>query len=476
MKKKIGALILALPVSLSAMALSANAATQSSIYLKRGYQAGVHLVNGSELVAEKMKVTMEISREDLGSAKYGTATVDYTLYNPTSSDASFGILFPVGGRSEMDADYSIKADGEELEYSLRHLYAGENGAAEDIMRLSMEEDAFYSETMPVRQYIFEPNASGETDGNYLKLTFDCNPVKTRVAFSQTAVTGIKNGRGEAVFSLSGGENRLCLYVIGDDLISLSAYIVENVSSNRALGSISFIQSDQSDFVTLAMGGYPSETAVSEADWYRGFISMCNENTVNGYMITETPESFGEEAFVCWCGYELELSAGGRSLTTVEMPLSPSVVEKSFRYYGYEFLLSPALDLANVKEVEIVLITDCYLMTSSLEFTETESGYLFTRNSLPQGELTIFMSEYEIVPGPYVSYEGITPALTSALVLLGIIVAVAVVAVIVMFAISKRTKKRLSAEEERADRGKPQVGSIDLDPVEDVRNNGNKSGK
>ena len=126
-------------------------------------------------------------------------------------------------------------------------------------------------------------------------------------------------------------------------------------------------------------------------------------------------------------------------------------------------------LSNLDDgITIRIVTDYDLGSSSLPFTKTEEGYLYTKNSLPMGELTFSIAR-DASSGSQVPYDGEdSPVLLTALILLGVVVVCAAGVAVAAIVVHRRTKKLQARRQERLARGRPQEGTIDLPSSEEEK--------
>ena len=163
---------------------------------------------------------------------------------------------------------------------------------------------------------------------------------------------------------------------------------------------------------------------------------------------------------------MTVPAGGTLTNTVTAPLYPGI-EGTVPDYTYDYFLTPALYWADFGSITIRVVTPYYLSNSTLQFTEQNGVYLFTKDSLPMGDLSFTIRQSINTFVPYDPYDTITPTIVTALILLGVVLLIAVVIVIVAVHVQRRNRKFLA---EQLGRGMAQEGHIDLFDSENDRKN------
>lgn len=99
-------------------------------------------------------------------------------------------------------------------------------------------------------------------------------------------------------------------------------------------------------------------------------------------------------------------------------------------YDYTYLLSPAQTWAEFGNLEIVINTPYYLHESSLSgFEKTETGYAYSQDGLPEGDLTFELSE-----------QAPTPSVNLQLVLIIAAIAIVLIFLILWLRLRKKEKK------------------------------------
>ncbi|MDE5896654.1 MAG: hypothetical protein K2H43_02430 [Clostridia bacterium] len=464
MNKRLGALLLALPFSAGAGTMGsvrALAADQASpdLYLYGSDGVGAIALDGGDCVSVRETLTFDL-RDLPEEGEYGRAEANYLFSNAGEQDAEVTLLLPFGkapAYSVGEQRYTVWVNGEEVACRPRYTYAGSYGFSIDndlpLLCEEYKENCFFEADMLVTEYTFQVDeASGNDFG--LDFEYDCSPKETRIAASECAYFSIKNGKGKVWIPLRSGMNSVSIYAFGAPLKESACSLCTGGKAVRTAAVPLASQVSATSFFEFSMRNYTDLCGVSQTDWYNGFVDMLNAYT-DGATVTVIPSRYDKSCLMKWYEYTVSVPAGGSVTNKVSMPLRPSVSMRGGKRYEYEYLLSAAREWREYEGIEIRILTDYDLAVSSLEFTQTDWGYVFSRDSLPQGELVFTVTE-EPFTAPYTPYGPMTPALTTALVMLGVIVLVGAAVGIALAVRSGR--KRKSA----AHAGEVVEGRIDLD--------------
>lgn len=429
-----------------------------------GTDASGAIVKGEAcpVVVEKEVLTLNIGslprqgKLELDSY-YAEAIAEYSFYNPTDLDVDMTLLFPFGEFpsyvSEVAGDEvsAVSVDGVVTECNVRHTYARDGRYSFDVdrdMSRVLEEkksDTFYREDMPVMEYRLDIQAQEKDFAMRLKLSF--NAKKTRVLFPPEL---------GARLSISGGdmyaytrfdeyeEKRAVFYAVGEPLDAVVPKLYDD-KEDRELGASYTSQNREMTFSQFAMSDWSEETGVSETDWYNAFVDMLNERSGVGGSVDCFSLTSGD--LMRWYEYDMSIPAKGRATNRVRAPLYPTVEGNKNPRYEYSYLLSPAGKWADFKGIEICINTPFYLSNGSLDFErrENEEGrgfsYVYTRDALPQGELTFVLTEKDAADSDFNVFgkDFFHPSLTWAFVTLTVLAVVAAVVTVVVV-VSLRKKK------------------------------------
>lgn len=499
MKSRIGALLLALPVtaggfSLFGMRTKASAESTPAYWTGADGSGVVAVYEGGDCPIEVKRETLTFRITDLPLVSFdgydSTVTAEYELYNPLPRDVSLSVFFPLGLQPSYHDIYrekgavlpgaeaysvTVEEDGEvqaaDIEFRRTYYSGGYSSApfnaVEQIPLDSYIENEMYGRGMRVTRYSYTVTAPSE--GTYYTFCFiyDCNPRKTQV-ICESGVTGTIDGRGIAYAFLTAGETReVTFYAVGEQLASVNLdtrlCVGWGTSSEEAQGgTVSVMTETRQTFADFVEEFRPLEDtefgSVSELDWYNAVVAMLASGESGRLFLSDEVQLL--DYLMLWCEYSLTIPAGGTVINTVSAPVYPSI-EGSAPKYTYDYMLSPAQYWSDFGSITIRIETDYRLYSSSLPFAKTENGYVYTKNSLPMGDLSFSIAKAEYTGSSYDPYDDPSPTIMTALILLGVVVVIAVVIVVVAVYIHKRNVRQLIQKQERLDRGRAQEGHIDL---------------
>ncbi len=452
MKRGLIALFFAPMFLFSAAPLAANAKSEE---WRGGSVVTGAVPIGEGLLLEQQSITLHIGSLP-GEASYDAyVRSEYVLSNPSEEEKSLHVLFPCGTAPQYEHGNfgaeccELTADGERVEASLRHTFVGYYNPSLNVENVLMQcegerTDDFYFPDLAVHEHIYTfdlpEEALGDSGRRYLTfvLTFDCDPIRTRIMASRRMYTEIVDGRMRASFDVEAGKNEIILAVAGEDVKGMDYGVFSDRGSSEEVQAGTIAETDkQCTFGEYAMRTYPEETAISPEDWCCGFITMLTRST-SGAIVYAVPDSLREEAFMPWYEYSLTLPAHGTLVHAVKEPIYPALGEGKFVYV---YLLSPLRRWGSGK-VEVTLETPYYLAHSTLHFKEDGGVYTLQRGSFPLGELVVTLTESERT---YLELAAPKPApipapLLGAYIVLGILGTAAVGAAIWGIVVLARRKK------------------------------------
>ena len=363
------------------------------------------------------------------------------------------LLFPYGERPGYyfhwgmetkiaPVSYSITANGQELPFSIRHLWRGGEQVElsyEDFEHFydSYWEDDFFHPELPVTRYTYKIHLGEVTDklsqdGGYLGFTLPKDQVGYRIGVREHEGMGTV-GDGSEVFAVYMDPNRIKnptieIFVFGEPLTEdLTPRAFERRNSDYThfydevpCKSATMVQEEQMRFLELTKELKAEEWDFSELDWYNAMAIKLSEEWKNSPIPFLTMDRvpplidlyweekdaidwgeafhpYGEQwqwetdmayHMVCCYEYSLTIGPGERMVHTVTAPVYPSITENlAPMYYGYLYLLSPARSWADFGKLEVVVNTPYVINYNSLSgFRQTETGYRMVRQGLPEEEL------------------------------------------------------------------------------------------
>ncbi len=399
----------------------------------------------------------------------GRVTAQYTFHNPADYTVTMKLAFPFGGfpdygylnyDTELESwvcgndteKFDITADGNVIEKQLRHTLFHSYDQFElerDLGRLQdgFADDPFYSPELPVTLYTFTLSGIDEETWSAANAAIDLPGFdgKTRyLLMEQSGGSSQTDGSCRASVWAENGMD-IHLFVIGEDSGQLPEwrfYQDGGTEDGEEIdGTITLTETQTMTFKDLALLEYNPSGEVSESDWYNAIVALFNEYSDDNFSFILLAEMTTNDMLnissqlMRWYVYELTLEPGQTLVNTVEAPIYPSI-DKHSRYamYNYTYLLSPAQTWAEFGNLEIVINTPYYLHESSLSgFEKTETGYAYTQDGLPEGDLTFELSE-----------QAPTPSVNLQLVLIIAAIAIVLILLILWLRLHKKRTKQPNA--------------------------------
>lgn len=491
-KAGFGAVLLALPVTAAGglAALCGRTTVRASANSAPGYWDGMNgsgvVVSGGQFADGECPIEVqeehltfripELFEPGAGASDGSDVTAEYTFYNPTEEDITMTLFFPVGFAPEYlagfpdDDVYAVTVSGERQNGIVkRYTYGGMRsyGSAFDVGSHlpsdTARSDSFFSADTPVTTYVYDVSVPAE-DESYFRAftcTFESNPSKTKVYISNGGAVDIRNGRGEAYASVQTGKTqKVTVYAFGDipEIVSFGVYTNSGYAADAVEGADAVLAAEP-ETVTLKEfidRTYDAARGIGERDWYNAFVDrLCDDSQPGAYI---EPDRLAD-MLMLWYEYELTVPAHDTVVNAVTAPLLPSIYGGSNPRYCYEYLLSPAQKWSKYGKITIRVETPFFLSDSSLDFTKEDEAYVFERDSLPMGELAFTITEHEIVRAPYDPYDGVSPPLQTALILLACVVLGSLVIVAAVLCVKLRNRKKLAAHQMRLSQGSVCEGKI-----------------
>lgn len=464
-KRKYGVVALGLTLPFVGAALCTDrfhAEANSAPPYWEGTDAAGAIVKGENcpVVVEKENLTLNIKTLPKGGnielGEYSAeAIAEYSFYNPTDLNVDMTLLFPFGvfpsyaPEAVNENKSAITVNGENAECRVRYSYAAyapyEFNIDKDMARVQDEkkEDSFYAEATPVTEYRLTLIVPEGKDVSSLKIKLGFNPKKTRVLFPSGSDTWLKIADGDMYacsYLRKSGEKVVTFYAAGEAPREVEPKVY--AGGDKEISVATTLTNTQTTFSEFVFSKREENTEISDADWYNAFVDMLNER--GGKEGSVDSFFMGEGYLMRWFEYEMSIPAKGRAVNRVRAPLYPTVDGRVNSRYMYTYLLSPAGKWAGFRKIDIRIDTPYFLSNTSLPFEEvkTESGnyYQYTRDSLPQGELTFVLTEIPSEKMEGGSRNFLWPSLTWAFVTLFVLAVVAaIVTVIVVFSLRKKKK-------------------------------------
>ncbi len=486
-----GAVLFIVPLfSAAFLGTNTKASANSAPPYWEGTDCAGAILAGDECPIEVKHEKLTLSVPSFASqGGYGSVTAEYEFYNPTEGDISATLVFPMGTKPDYAGDefpnqnyYSITADGDPVEYTLRYTRnlcwdgGGNSFDIDDgIQKLYAETDELYRDDLPVYVHTVEARApfAPETSGGdwvNLGIEFEGSVKDTRVFGAESCNFFTYNGKGQIVKGYLNEEGLTSLftfYAVGKDVTVGKMKIYRYRGNTKTVDEGAHITErpvqtttfqELADELCKKCGGEEFRE-----DWKDGFISLLEENRIKGTCMCPLDKfALSKSSFLCWYEYSLTVPAKGTVTNTVTAPLYPDVDRTGKQQlYRYVYLLSPASKWANFGGIDIRIETPYYLSDGSFEFEKTENGYVFSRDRLPMGELSFVLTEEERqVAAPHVD-PAPSGSLILAIILVCVAAAVTVTVVTIVAVRASKRKKRRREEERKQLMGRAEEGTIDL---------------
>lgn len=456
MTVKIGALLLAVPLSiapLSDMGASDHAGNLS--YLESDVCCGVFTKSDSGIRVERQKIT--ISVDELPPPAYpnlrpARVVTEYAFRNTAQTDAEITLYFPVPATEEKEKSCAVEVAGESVAPVRRYAFHGTSkfDAPSEVAKITNEwrEDSFFHADADVTTttFVFRPDAACE-EPDYFHLVYNYNPNTTRLIFDKDAIIKTTDGKVHAYWLLShleGSEKKskkVEVYAVGENILPDECYVSSDAAGTKRDALCAFAPAS-ADPVKTRFGDFVGNLRppdVGSTDWYNGVVDMLNVKTKDGYS-TVTRNAITADWLRPWYEYAVTVPAGGTVVNTVACTLMPRVTLNAGKYvYSYQYLLSSAGCWSDFEQLQIDIVTPYSLYEPSLTFEKTQGGYELIRSDLPRGELTFSLTEK-----PEKSWgnrpAGLSPSTIVAIVLLCVLAAGGATAAIVYSVIKRKRKK------------------------------------
>lgn len=353
-------------------------------------------------------------------------TAEYTFYNPTDSEITATLVFPLGATPDYASIYDEKTDSYDVKYDLDKYDVTVDGAiVEKNIRYTLEDyefdvdksiaklrdsytsHGFYSPDMTVTRYTYVIEDFNDRKYSNATVAFDWDGGngETRLFFPGYHGYYIQNNGNVRYSAWANNSKLITVYAIGQPFKAMPEWkFYENGSaSNKDIiksgsGGVRLLSTDIMTFEVFALNGWSEDSGVSRVDWYNAVVdSFDNSGELEYNFIDQYFEDFDYmEELMYWYEYKITIPPRSSAINTVSAPIYPAI-DLSYNpgLYNYKYLLSPASKWADFKEIEININTPFYIIESNIgEFIKSESGYTYRQNGLPSGDLEFSLCENE----------------------------------------------------------------------------------
>ncbi len=386
-----------------------SSATPPSISNYKGEDAigAFNMDIDTPVVLEKMALTYNVSEfperfsSDPFPAEKSNLSVKYSLYNPTESDATVTVAFPMMKSTYSHAnisisDYGFKLDNDTAKTVIRHTYhEGDRhfDHHDDPQRLQDDylEHSIFNKDAQVTKYTYKISDVDTLAHPDAYFTFTMLKGERRVLVDASG----KGSSRDGIYTLSGeigslNDGTVDVYVFGNQPLALPSfkfYEDEFLKDGEEIeGKAELISKTSVDFLEFVYNYYDADKEISEVDWYNIAVSRMSASTP---CVTPFEELFGydslyENYILSWYYADIPFAPGERIEFEVSMPIVPDeYITTNPHYYQYYFL--DCMDITRVDGyvIDIEINTDFYLIdyidlgtevTNPDNFTKAETGY------------------------------------------------------------------------------------------------------
>ena len=406
-KSLIAALVLFTLLPMTILPSSAMTPIPPSLLDGAAYSSA-QMPSESGVVIENQSVTFDLGNfpdinDTDGAKKYsGTVTTEYTLFNPTDTEITLRVAYPIadtptylyGIDAKSDAAlHSITVNNEKINPELRYgidydVYSSNYSHLGSIISDEYISNEFCSPEMTVTKYTFKQTGvkqSGAYIGfdvkKYGQLTGSC------IYLGEYANAWDVNYDYRR-FHIIAGENgsTFDMYVFGKDLGSLPKWKIYKDfhlrDGDEIDGKIEFVSKETTTFSEYVSNYYDESLGISELDWFNmaateiGTAIKSEQVYTPLYGLRGGFLSYRAKGFI----YDITIAPGARVTHTITGPIYPHIETKFNPYtYSYEYnLFYPNADMftgqINVK------VNTPYYMLEGKDFTRTDGGYSLTLNA------------------------------------------------------------------------------------------------
>ncbi len=397
----------------------------------------------------------------------GKVTAQYTFYNPADYTVEMTLAFPYGGLPSYGSDfleagygdyyydyisaddtgkYAITSDGEEIEKTVRHTYSTMDyfNTEEDLAKLcdGFKEDDFFSPDTTIYEYVVR---FYDLSYKSLFVTAEFDSAERRVFSSNSSYSVLEKGGAKLGWWADEGDS-ITIYSTDTSPENLTwNFYTTGAEKTKAAGKAEIESRNELTFKQFALEDRSEQSSVSETDWYNAVVDMINEqvNWGRNYFDISLEESY----LMRWYVYTLTIEPYDRVVNEVTAPIYPAIdLGYDYPVCLYNYLLSPAQTWADFGSLEIRINTQYYIVDDILgEFRETEYGYVYVSDGLPDSELLFALSassEKHNIYRDYYDGQREQILFVVLLVVLAVLpVLVPVVTLVVLLAMRSREKSR-----------------------------------
>lgn len=405
------------------MVLPTSAMQPHVTYYTGGDAMGVEMPRDSGAIIKNQSITFDIPEfpvidNEKALADYsGSVTTEYMLYNPTDSEITLKVSYPIGRSPNYHAytpvdpaKHVFKLNGEVMNPELRYLgsYSPSFDTADAATFASLVSDEYIeneycNRNTTVTKYTFYPTDDYEMD--YFAFEIDDDLLDgTVIYYPYLHSFSRKNGSTRFYMDSVAYTFSFDIYVIGNDLESFPQWRVYDLPyDDEAIeGEIKFHSKEKMTLSEFIFDNYDESVGISEVDFYNIAAKKVTYGLKNDTKTVSLGNIQGGYAFDTSLGfvYEISLKPGESASHSICTPLYPSV-ETKFEPHTYDYRYVISYNNATMLENEIaVKVNTPYCLLAGEGFEKTDSGYSLTLDAneiLPENtyRFDIFLTLCEV---------------------------------------------------------------------------------
>lgn len=325
-----------------------------------------------------------------------TVSAEYTFYNPKEFDVSANLVFPLGKIPSYIYDmnyrfdiskYDISVNGEGIDKTIRHTLCRnfDFDIYENIklIRDDYEEDRVYKRDLPVHKIRISASEMPENN-QYYTLAYTTTKDRVKPIGGISAMI-LEENQVTYTFLIKNNEE-IDLYILGEMDENFSQNL--KVYASQALQRDIYAKLDYKILDTKPLEEYiflnfKEDYNISRIDWFNAVIDKLNFKDY--FQIYDFDVS---QELLLWFEYGIQVGTKSTIKNKVIAPLYPDIhLAYQPPIFDFTYLLSPAGKWAAFKNLNIEIITEYYILNTSIgNFKKTDDGYKLHFDQLPKGEL------------------------------------------------------------------------------------------
>ena len=368
-----------------------------SFYFREGIPIEGLVIGGDydSVTVQDLQVTLDLNGSPVDpEAVVCKSTLEYTFHNPTDKPITLNLTLPCGQNPwyETETDwfsanrhlYTASVNGEPLDLTLRLTGDDTPPTAEGNWSIGL-----FSDHTPVTIFTYEVETLDSGDSGYITI-WNPGGIEAVVLLDGYWRGAVINGNTEKSHTVSRG-SIITLYVFGDaaDFNPGWQFYTDYTMEQSTTGTIDLISTSEMTFQEYAAQSWDSASGASLSDWACAMAHQMHRASLYS-MGSLAPL---EDAVYRWFQYDLTLEPGETVVNTVTMPLYPGVSfgsrQQQFRCH-FDIL---SMRKPPVQHGPVITVNTPYELTeSSLECTETDTGYTLDLTDVREIQLSMKLGE------------------------------------------------------------------------------------